>query len=76
MNAEHSRKTLMGYSKEDLVEHCMALEHNNKALKMQFETQYQNCMKIIEDMNVLNKGFKETQHDNALQNTYYADGAG
>ena len=55
---EHTRKTLMNYSKEDLVEHCLCLEHNNHALKQQFEVQYANCMKIIDDMNLLNDTYR------------------
>ena len=64
---QHSKKTLMGYKKEELVEHCMALEHNNKALKKNFEIQYQNCMKIINDMNLLNKGYKESKKANNIK---------
>jgi hypothetical protein len=51
---KHSRSTLMGYTKEELVDHCLCLEHNNRVLKEIFEAQYQNCMKIIDDMNLLN----------------------
>ena len=63
MKAEHQRKTLLGYTKEELAEYCLNLEHNNKALKMQFEVQYQNCVKIINDMNLLNKGLTSAKMD-------------
>jgi hypothetical protein len=51
---EHARKTLMNYTKEELVAHCMTLEHNVKALEERFEVQYRNCVSLIADMNILN----------------------
>ena len=55
---EHERSTLMNYSKTNLVDHCMALERNNNLLRKRFEIQYQNCMNIVADMNVLNKEYQ------------------
>lgn len=51
---KHKKRTLMGYTKEELVDHCLCLEHNNSVLKENFEIQYKNCMKMIDDMNLLN----------------------
>ena len=55
---QHSEKTLNSWSKQQIIKHCMCLEHNNKVLNESFERQYQNCMKIVEDMNLLNDTYK------------------
>lgn len=60
---KHTKNTLNHWSKKDLVEHCICLEHNNKSLRESFEIQYQNCMKMIENMNLLNKRFKNVTRD-------------
>ena len=54
----HKKETLQNWSKKDLIEHCLCLENNNKALKESFEIQYSNCIKIVADMNELNTIFK------------------
>jgi len=61
MNKQHTKSTLLGYTKEELVEHCLCIEHNNKALKESFEIQYQNCMKMIDDMKLLNTRLEEAR---------------
>ena len=40
----------LDYGKERIVEHCMALEHNNQALKDTIDIQYNNFIKIVADM--------------------------
>jgi len=67
MKDMHKKETLMRWSKEDLVEHIMCLEHNNAAQAESFETQYQNCMKMIDDMNLLNDGLKAARKLRATQ---------
>ena len=57
-NKIHEKRTLMNWSKEELIERVMCLEHNNAAQAESFEIQYQNCMKMIDDMNLLNDGLK------------------
>jgi len=57
-NKIHEKRTLMGWTKEALVERVMCLEHNNAAQAESFEIQYQNCMKMVDDMNLLNDGLK------------------
>jgi hypothetical protein len=54
---KHKRSTLMNYTKERLVDLCLCLEYNNEALNESFEIQYKNCMKMIDDMNLLNSTF-------------------
>ena len=61
IDKQHTRGTLMNYSKSDLVEHCMALEHNISALKERFEVQYSNCMKIVDDMKLLNENLRRVR---------------
>ena len=57
----HAKITLMNYPKEELVDHCIDLEHNIKALKEQFEVQYKNCMQLIADMNLVNDILKKAR---------------
>ena len=58
---EHKKATLMHWSKEELAEHIMMLEHNINALNESFEDQYSNCLKLIEDMKLVNKTFWEAK---------------
>lgn len=60
-NKIHEKRTLTNWSKEALVERVMCLEHNNAAQAESFEIQYQNCMKMIDDMNLLNDRLKEAR---------------
>jgi len=57
-NKIHTKNTLMNWTKEALVDHVMCLEHNNAAQAESFETQYQNCVKMVDDMSLLNDGLK------------------
>jgi hypothetical protein len=56
-NKKLKRSTLMRYSKKQLVNGYMILQHNVEALNENFEIQYQNCMNIVDDMKLLNKTF-------------------
>jgi len=56
---KHAKATLKNWNKEKLVEEIMILEQNIENLKWSFEVQYQNCINIIEDMNLLNDTFKK-----------------
>lgn len=55
----HKRSTLMNWTRRELVDHIMNLEHNNQVLEERFEQQYKNCMQIIRDMDIFNKTYKE-----------------
>ena len=57
----HRKSTLLNYTKEDLAAYCLTLEQNISNLKASFEVQYANCMKIVEDMNLLNEGLKKAR---------------
>lgn len=58
---EHKKYTLMRWSKEELAEHIIMLEHNINALNESFENQYSNCLKLVDDMKLLNKTFWEAK---------------
>lgn len=49
------------WSKEDLTKHIMMLEHSINVLKESFENQYSNCLKLVDDMKLLNKTFWEAK---------------
>jgi hypothetical protein len=63
----HERNYLMLRPKEELVEHCLILEHNIQALKEQFEVQYKNCMQIINNMDVMNKTIESVRNTSGLE---------
>lgn len=58
---EHKKATLMRWSKEDLAEHILMLEHNINALDETFENQYSNCLKLLDNMALLNNTFGEAK---------------
>lgn len=58
---EHKRSALMRWSKADLVEHCLCLEHNLNVLHETFEQQYKNCMQILDDMKLINDTLKNVR---------------
>ena len=57
--AKHKKSTLMNWNKEKLADQVLFLEQNIENLKWSFEVQYQNCINIIKDMNLLNDTFKK-----------------
>lgn len=63
MKNKHSRATLMSYSKSDLVEYCLCLENNREVLRKALDTQYYNCMKMIDEMKLFNKSFVEAKSE-------------
>ena len=58
---EHKKATLMRWSKEELAEYILCLEHNINALNDSFENQYCNCVKMLADMAVVNKTYTEAK---------------
>ena len=58
---EHKRTTLMQWSKAELIERILCLEHNVNALHESFEQQYKNCMQIINDMTLINDTLKNVR---------------
>lgn len=60
---EHSRNTLMQWSKADLIEHILCLEHNVNVLHETFEQQYKNCMQLLDDMKLINDTLKSVRKE-------------
>ena len=58
----------MSHSKRGLVDYCIMLEKNNEVLRDTLETQYANCMKMIDDMKILNRAL-ETARSTSYEKT-------
>ena len=58
---EHKKETLMRWSKEELAEYIMCLEHNINVVSESFDNQYHNCLKLLGDMNLVNKTYLEAK---------------
>lgn len=54
MNNNYKESTLMGWTKRELVDYCMCLQHNNRAMEQNFNNQYHNCLKLLDDMKLVN----------------------
>lgn len=61
MQKEHKKQTLLNWSKEELADYIMTLEHNINVVNESFEIQYNNCLKMIDDMKLLNKTYFEAK---------------
>ena len=55
----------MNYTKEQLVDYCMCLEHNNNVMEQNFNQQYENCMKLLDDMKLVNDTYKNRRKEGA-----------
>lgn len=58
---EHKKETLMRWSKEELAEYIMCLEHNINVVRESFDNQYHNCLKLLDDMKLVNKTYLEAK---------------
>ena len=65
MEKEHRKSTLMNYTKEQLVDYIMCLEHNNNVLEQNFEQQYINCMRMLDDMKLVNDTYENRRKEGA-----------
>ena len=61
MKMIHTKTTLMGYSKKQLVEMIEALEHNNLALHESIEVQYRNAVKIYDELLIFKTNYKNAK---------------
>lgn len=61
MQKEHKKQTLLNWSKEELADYIIMLEHNINVVNESFENQYNNCLKMIDDMKLLNKTYFEAK---------------
>ena len=58
---EHRKSALMKWTKEELAEHIVCLEHNYNAVNEMFDNQYNNCLKLLDDMKLVNKTYFEAK---------------
>lgn len=58
---EHRKATLMKWTKEELAEHILCLEHNINVVQESFDNQYHNCLKLLDDMKLTNKTYAEAK---------------
>lgn len=58
---EHKKSTLRQWSKEELIDYILTLEHNINVVQENFDNQYNNCLKILDDMKLINKTYFEAK---------------
>lgn len=58
---EHQKSTLLHWTKEELVDYILTLEHNINVIQESFDNQYNNCLKILDDMKLINKTYFEAK---------------
>lgn len=58
---EHKKATLMKWNKEELVDYILCLEHNINAVNESFENQYNNCIRLLDDMKLVNETYTEAK---------------
>lgn len=58
---EHKKATLLHWNKEELADYCIMLEHNINAISESLDNQYTNCLKILNDMKLINKTYFEAK---------------
>ena len=58
---EHKKATLMKWSKEELVEYIMCLEHNINAVNESFDNQYHNCVRMLTEMTTVKNTYTEAK---------------
>jgi hypothetical protein len=73
MQKEHKKATLMNWSKEELVEYILCLEHNINAVSESFDNQYHNCLKLFDEMKLINKTYLEAKQ--IVKESLYKGGA-
>lgn len=58
---EHQKSTLRKWNKEELIDYILTLEHNINVVQESFDNQYNNCLKILDDMKLINKTYFEAK---------------
>ena len=58
---EHRKTALMKWTKEELAEHIVCLEHNYNVLYESFDNQYFNCLKLLDDMKMINDTYSNVK---------------
>lgn len=58
---EHKKSTLRQWNKEELIDYIVMLEHNINVVQESFDNQYNNCLKLLDDMKLVNKTYFEAK---------------
>lgn len=58
---EHRKTALMKWTKEELADHIVCLEHNYNILYESFDNQYRNCLKLLDDMKLINDTYSNVK---------------
>ena len=58
---EHKKATLRTWSKEELIDYILMLEHNINATGESFDIQYKNVVKLLNQMSLVNKTYAEAK---------------
>lgn len=56
-----TRSTLMGYTKEQLVDRIECLEHNNAVPSESLDQQYNNAVKLLAGMDMRNTTYQKAK---------------
>lgn len=56
-----NRNTLRGYTKEQLIDRIECLEHNNAVLSESIDQQYNNAIKLLAGMDILNATYENAK---------------
>lgn len=73
MKNNHKKLTLMSWTKEELAEHIICLEHNNAAMRMENENMYRNAKSVCDSIMTINKWI-DAIHENAIKHGWYDNG--
>lgn len=69
---EHKKSTLSRWNKEELIDYIIMLEHNINVVQESFENQYNNCLKLLDNMSLVNKTYFEAKQ--IIKKTVHKDG--
>lgn len=58
---QHKKFTLMRWTKEDLVDYIIMLEHNINVLNDTLDNQYNNCVKLFNDMQTVKNTYEDAK---------------
>ena len=58
---EHKKSSLNHWNKEELIDYIIMLEHNINAVSESLDIQYGNCLKLLDEMSLVNKTYFEAK---------------
>ena len=57
------KSTLQNYTKVQLIDIVLCLQHNNEVFEQTLDQQYHNALKLLEEMNIFNIAYKECKEN-------------